>query len=129
MSFEVSTYPIFLLAKRVSRDACHVENVMESQMGLCPEVVIDYQNFWDVMRPSMGATPSQATFGIVMASRTMLIRNMDASWLLDSWRERTHRHNVIRSCQVVFYFIGALNFISIMALQTFKDRGGKALAI
>jgi len=45
-------------------------------------VVIDYQNFWDVMRPSMGATPSQ----------------------------------------VVFYFIGALNFISIMALQTFKDR-------
>ena len=45
-------------------------------------VLIDFQNFWDVMRPSMGATPSQ----------------------------------------VMFYFIGALNFISIMALQTFKDR-------
>eukprot|EP00434_Breviolum_minutum_P039025 symbB.v1.2.034633.t1/scaffold4505.1/size38808/4 len=52
-------------------------------------VLIDFQNFWDVMRPSMGATPSQ----------------------------------------VMFYFIGALNFISIVALQTFKDRGGKALAL
>ena len=79
MSFEVSTYPLLLLAKKqVSRDACHVENVMGSQMGLCPEVLIDFQNFWDVMRPSMGATPSQATFSIIMASSTVLIRNKDA---------------------------------------------------
>ena len=80
MSFEVSTYPLLLLAKeRASRDACHGENVMmRSQMGLCPEVLIDFQNFWDVMRPSMGATPSQATFSIIMASSTVLIRNKDA---------------------------------------------------